>query len=99
MVKNPKPFFSAVPAHTKKVTVTSNAQDAHKPIPIELLHQRLGHTKTNTLLYTSQNHCWSDATAMMSPEKFCDPCQIVTTRSNNRCKIPPSNPLEPGHTV
>ena len=36
---------------------------------------------------------------MMSPEKFCDPCQIVTTRSNNRCKIHPSNPLEPGHTV
>ena len=73
--------------------------DAHKPIPIELLHQRLGHTRTNTLLYTSQHRCWADTIAMMSPEKFCDPCQIVTTRSNNRCKIPPSNPLEPGHTV
>ena len=35
----------------------------------------------------------------MGPEKFCDSCQFVTTRSNNHCKIPPSNPLEPGHTV
>ena len=35
----------------------------------------------------------------MGPEKFCDPYQVVTTRSNNHCKIPPSNPLEPGHTV
>ena len=52
MVKNQKPFFSAVPAHTKKVAVTSHPQDSCTPIPIELLHQRLGHTKTNTLLYT-----------------------------------------------
>ena len=35
----------------------------------------------------------------MGPEKFCDPCQVVTTRINNHCKTPPSNPLETGHTV
>ena len=38
MIKNPKPFLSAVPAFTKKIEVTSNPQETHKPIPIELLH-------------------------------------------------------------
>ena len=79
--------------------LTTNAQDEIKAIPIELVHQRLGHTKTNTLLYTSQHHCWADIVVVMGPEKFCDPCQVVTTRSKNHCKIPPSNHLEPGHTV
>ena len=35
----------------------------------------------------------------MNAEKFCEPCQIVTTRACNCCKIPPSNPLERGHTI
>ena len=91
--KNTNPFFTAVPAQLKHVGLTTNAQDERKALPIELVHQRLGHTKTNTLLYTSQHLCWANVVVVMGPEKLCDPCQVVTTRSNNRCKIPPSNPL------
>ena len=98
-VRNQNPFLSAVPANLKNLGLTTNAQDERKAVPVELLHQRLGHTRTNTLLYTSQHHCWTDIVVVMVPEKFCDPCQVVTTRSNNHCKIPQSNPLEPGHTV
>ena len=35
----------------------------------------------------------------MNPEKFCDPCNIVTTCSKNHGNITPSNPLQPDHTV
>jgi hypothetical protein len=35
----------------------------------------------------------------MTAEKFCDPCQVVTTRAKNRSNIQTTDPQEPGHTI
>ena len=67
LTKNTSPFFTAVPAQLKHVGLTTNAQDERKALPIELIHQRLGHTRTNTLLYTSQHNCWADVVVVMGP--------------------------------
>ena len=85
----------------KSITVLhTNYKIGHyKTIPLETLHNRLGHTRANTIIFTSQNRFWSDLITTMNAERFCEPCQIVTTRARNHCKIPPSNPLERGHTI
>ena len=48
LTRNNNPFFTAVPANLKHVGLTTNAQDERKALPIELIHQRLGHISTNT---------------------------------------------------
>ena len=50
LVRNKNSFFSAVPANLKNVGLTTNAQYEFKAVTIEIVCQRLGHTRTNTLL-------------------------------------------------
>ena len=99
LLKTPKPFFKANKVVQTSVPHNNNKIGHYKPLALEILHQRLGHTRANTILFTSQHRCWNDVIATMNPEKFCEPCNIVTTRSKNRGNITPSNPLQPGHTV
>ena len=99
LLKTPKAFFQANMAKSISVPHTNDKIGHYKSIPLETLHNRLGHTRANTIIYTSQNRCWADVITTMNAEKYCEPCQIVTTRAHNRCKISPSNPMERGHTI
>ena len=40
LVRNKKPFFSAVPVNLKHLGLTTNDKDEHKSVHIELVHQR-----------------------------------------------------------
>ena len=48
--KEQQPIFHCSSANLKSVGLTTNAQDERKAMSIELVHQILVHTRTNTLL-------------------------------------------------
>ena len=89
LLRTPKAFFQAHMEKSIAVPYTNDKIGHYKTIPLETLHNRLGHTRTNTIIYTSQNRCWADVITTMNGEKYCEPCQIVTTRALNHCKISP----------
>jgi transposase InsO family protein len=85
---------SAMPAQSKlqekKVQFTSSpsATKPKKRIRAELLHDRLGHRSTKTILAGSTHEVWSDVVAELTPDQDCIDCQIATIRSSDRNKHP-----------
>ena len=57
LVQGPKPFFTAVPAKVTKVPSVSDTMGHHKAFPLDIMHNRLGHVRTNTILNKSKHHC------------------------------------------
>ena len=55
----------------------------HVPIPnrtkidVDLLHARMGHVSTNTLLYASEKNVWQDTQAMSVPSTYCEGCHLA----------------------
>ena len=62
---------------------------AIKKIALELLHQRLGHRSTMSLLAGDTTNVWEDAELRIYPEPFCTSCQISSMNKKARSKIPP----------
>ena len=52
-----------------------------KKIDLELLHQRLGHRYTRSLLYGDTANVWEDVELRIDPDPFCTSCQISYIRS------------------
>ena len=44
---------------------------ARKKIALELLHQRLGHRSTTSLLYEDTANVWEDVELRIDPDPFC----------------------------
>jgi hypothetical protein len=42
---------------------------------------------------------WADTIAMMAPEYFCDPTDVVITRKNSRNRCLSTDPDIAGHTI
>ena len=64
---------------------------SRKKIDLELLHQRLGHRYTRSLLAGDNANFWEDIEPRIDSETFCTSRLISFLNKNNRSK----NPLKP----
>ena len=73
-----------------------NKLPARKKIDLELLHQRLGHRSTRSLLYGDTANVWENVELRIDPYPFCTSCQISSMNKKARSKIPlkPKSPLK-----
>ena len=61
---------------------------SRKKIDLELLHQRLGHRSTRSLLDGDTDNVWEDIDHRVYPDPFCTSCQISLMNKNARSNIP-----------
>ena len=59
-----------------------------KKISLELLHQRLGHRSTKSLLAGDTANVREDIELRIDPDPFCTSCQIYSMNTKARSKIP-----------
>ena len=71
-----------------------NKFPARKKIALELLHQRLGHRSTRSLLTGYTENVWEYVELRIDPDHFCTSCQISSMNKKARSKIT-LNPKEP----
>ena len=57
-------------------------------IALELLHQRLGHRSTISLLAGDTANVWEDVDIRIDPDPFCTSCQISSMNKKARSQIP-----------
>ena len=53
-----------------------NKFPARKKIALELLHQRLGHRSTRSLLAGDNTNVWEDVELRIYPDPFCTSCNV-----------------------
>ena len=61
---------------------------SRKKIVLELLHQRLGHRSTRSLLAEDTANVWEDIDLRIDSDPFCTTCQISSMNKKARSKIP-----------
>ena len=59
-------------------TSKKNKLPARNKIALELLHQRLGHRSTRSLLAGDTENVWEDVELRIYPDPFCTSCQIYS---------------------
>ena len=69
---------------------------ARNKITLELLHQRLGHRSTRSLLAGDTANFWEDVELRIDPDPFCTSCQISSMNKMARSKVPlkPKSPFK-----
>jgi Reverse transcriptase (RNA-dependent DNA polymerase) len=66
-------------------------------VDLQLLHNRLGHRRTDSLLLGNNDDIWADITVKNDPESICTTCQITLSRRAARVKQrPAAYPTKPG---
>ena len=75
-------------AFSGKIQDVSKKNPARKKIALELLHQRLGHRSTRSLLAVDTTNVWEDVELRIDPGPFCTSCQIYSMNKKARSKIP-----------
>ena len=65
-----------------------NKYPARKKIALELLHQRLGHISTRSLLAGDTANVWEDVDLRIDPDPFCTSCKISSMNKKSRSNIP-----------
>ena len=65
----------------------SKINPARKKIDLELLHQRLGHRSTRSLLARDTTNVWEDVYLRIDPDPFCIASQISFMDKKARSKI------------
>ena len=63
-----------------------NKFPARKKIALYLLHQRLGHRSTRSLLAGDTVNVWEDVELRIDLDSFCTSCQISSMNKNARSK-------------
>jgi hypothetical protein len=76
------------PTTYHNVPAYRNKDNNKKCLPLELLHQRLGHRKCRTLLAANEHQLWEDVTIRMTGETGCLTCGIATICSRAHDKEP-----------
>ena len=66
----------------------SKKHSAIKKIALELLHQRLGHKYTRSLIAGDTANVWEDVELRIDPDPFCISCKISSMNKKARSKIP-----------
>ena len=81
---------SAVRKHTLigKTMEISKKNPKGRKIALELMHQRLGHRYTRSLLAGDTANVWEDVELRIDPNPFCTSCQIYSMNKKARSKIP-----------
>ena len=64
-----------------------NKSPTRKKIALEVLHQRLGHRSTRSLLAGDTAKFWEDVDLRIDPDPFCTSCQISSMNKKARSKI------------
>ena len=64
-----------------------NKLPARKKIALELLHQRLGHRSTRSLLAGDTANVWEYVELIIDPDPFCTSCQISSMNKKARSNI------------
>ena len=65
-----------------------NKYPARNKIALELLHKRLGHRSTRSLLAGDTDNLWEDVELRIDPDPFCTSCQISSMNKKARSKLP-----------
>ena len=75
---------------------SSNKNPKRNKIALELMHQRLGHRSTRSLLDGDTANVWEDAELIIYPDPFCTSCKISSMNKKARSKITlkPKAPLK-----
>ena len=63
-------------------------KSSKKEIALELLHQRLGHRSTRSLISGDTDNVWEDVELRIDPDPFCISCKISSMDKKARSKIP-----------
>ena len=66
----------------------SKKNPARKKIALELLHQRLGHRSTRSLISGDTSNVWEEVELRIDPDPFCTSCKISSMNKKARSKIP-----------
>ena len=66
----------------------TNKLPVRKKIALKLLHQRLGHISTRSLLAGDTANVWEDIELRIDPYLFCTSCQISSMNKKATYKIP-----------
>ena len=74
-------------AFSDKFQDVSKKNPARKKNDIELLHQRLGHRSTRSLIAGDTDNLWEDVELRINPDPFCTSCQISSMNKKARSKI------------
>ena len=87
---------SAVRKHafSGKNTEKSKKNTERNKIALELLHQRLGHRYTRSLIAGDTANVWEDVELRIDTDPFCTSCKISSMNKKARSKIP-LNPKAP----
>ena len=59
-----------------------------KKITLELMHHRLGHISTRSLIAGDTANVWEDAELKIDADPFCTSCKISSMNKNARSKLP-----------
>ena len=57
-------------------------------IALELMHQRLGHRSTRSLMAVDTANVWEDAELKIDADHFCTSCKISSMNKKARSKLP-----------
>ena len=76
-------------AFSEKSKYVSKKNPSRKKIALELLHQRLGHRYTRSLLAGDTANVWEDVELRIYPEPFFTSCKISSMNKKARSNIPP----------
>ena len=71
-----------------KIKDVSKKNLARKKIALELLHQRLGHRYTRSLIAGDTANVWEDVELRIDPDPFFTSCKIASMNKKARSKIP-----------
>ena len=74
-------------AFSGKIKDVSKKNPATKNIALELLHQRLGHRSTRSLIAGDTANVWEDVELRIDPDPFCISCKISSMNKKARSKI------------
>ena len=75
---------------------SSKENPKRKKIALELMHQRLGHRSTRSLISGDTVNVWEDADLRIDPDPFFTSCKISSMNKKARSKLPlkPKSPFK-----
>ena len=85
---------SAVRKHAFMVKIMESSKKnpkrypKRKKIALELMHQRLGHISTRSLIAGDTANVWEDAELKIYPDPFCTSCKISSMNKKAIYKLP-----------
>ena len=89
-----KHAFMVKTMESSKIHAKKNLK--RKKISLELMHHRLGHRSTRSLMAGDTANVWGDAELQIDADPFCTSCKISSINKKARSKVPvkPKSPFK-----